>query len=128
MPTEMTETEISDHERALRGSTDRDKVCASALALISTEEPAHYDTLAELLCRQEFLERLDDISSPQMRTSNLFVVFRALAQTPLPSTATLCRKVYDAPDFRALPLRLLPALHTLSGGTTGEPPVGRGLS
>lgn len=114
MPLVLTDEQLRAHRRILGASTDRADVRNSALAFIDTEDAALYEELAGHLGQEAFLRRLDDVDNPQFRTTNLFVLFRTLAQHPIPATATVCEHLYYAPDFRVLPIRLLALLHTLA--------------
>jgi len=114
MPLILTDEQIRAHTRILNASLDRAAIRDSALVLIETEDEALYRLLAAHLAHEAFLRRLDDTDNPQLRTSNLFVLFRALAQHSVPGTAELCERLFRSPDFRALPIRILALLHTLA--------------
>jgi hypothetical protein len=111
--TVLDSDDIDRHLRILESSQDRDEVQASAFALASSGNPAALIVLWRFLPEGEFLARLDDLGNPQLKTSGMGQVLKALERNPSEVTGRICESLARDADFLSDPDRkifLLPAL------------------
>jgi hypothetical protein len=102
----LSPEELNRTVRVLDESNDREVLTAAARALAASEDPAALIELQHRLGSAEFLDRLDDVSDPSADIENLSEVFAELRSHPVPASAMACVAIYDAPEFRAIPVRI----------------------
>jgi hypothetical protein len=109
----MTDQERQETRKVLATATERAAIEASAVALASANDSTGLADLGRFLSSSEGLGRLDNLSNPSEKVFHLSRVFAALEHHPSASSAELCLKLLQAPDFLAdddRKLFLLPAL------------------
>jgi hypothetical protein len=112
-PTSLDSEQIDAHTAVLKTSREQEALASSAKALASSSDPAALMVLERFLQDPAFLARLDVLSEPQLKLTNLRHVLAALQVNPTAVTGRLCEALADHPGFLADPDRkmfLLPVL------------------
>jgi hypothetical protein len=105
--------EIRREVEIMNASPEREAVAQAAVNLADSGDPEGLQALRERMARNDFLERLDDLESPQNSVVNLASVFARLQANPSQITGQVCVALANEPEFVAEPARLnylLPAL------------------
>ena len=99
--------------QTLRTSKDSKQLLDAAITVVNSRDSAAIAQLADLLATREFIERLDDLTTPSRKTFHMSRLFGAMEKAPSRATEDLCLKLASARAFVADPVRLnylLPAL------------------